>query len=165
MRNPGIAKEYFKLIELGCAWSLELRTFMALLIAEKLQIDPRMLPQMQDDQLWMSFKTAVGTGDAALLPDVFNEHQDLTHSLSIGEATAVTLGRCFDTSALPEGECLQDLLDHTSLDQTDKESLLYGALVIAVANGILANLEHPALIDWELRDKRYPKTVLNDRTI
>lgn len=155
MRNPGIAKEYFKLIELGCAWSLELRTFMVRLIAEKLKIDPRALPRMQDDQLWLSFKTAVGTGDAALLPDVFIEHQDLTHSLSIGEASAITLGRCFDTPALPEGECLGDLLDHAGLDQTDEENLIYGSLVIAVASSILTKLEHPAVIDWELRTKRY----------
>lgn len=159
MRNPGIAKEYFKLIELGCAWSLELRTFMALIIAEKLKIDPRVLPPMQDGQLWLSFKTAVGTGEAALLPDVFIEHQDLTHSLSIGEASAVTLGRCFDTPALPEGECLGDLLDHAGLDQTDEENLFHGSLVIAVASSILTKLEHPAIIHWELRDERYPRAI------
>ena len=114
---------------------------------------------MTDDQLWVSFKTAVGTGDAALLPNVFIEHRDLVHSLSIGETSAITIGRYLDTPALPEGKTFGELAEYAGLDLSDKKNMLYGALVISVTNSILATIEHPALINWELRAQRYPSAV------
>ena len=91
MRDPGNSKDYFSLISLGCQWSLEIRTFMAIAIAQKLGITPRHLPSMNDDQLWQSFKAAVGTGeDVALLPAVFTALRQATYSLSLGEAIAIT---------------------------------------------------------------------------
>jgi hypothetical protein len=129
---------------------------MALAIAQKLEITPRHLPPMNDDQLWQSFKAAVGTGeDVALLPVVFTALRQATHSLSLGEAIAITVGRYFDSPSLPVGGCVSDLLRHVGLGDSDIDSLLNGSLCMVAAQCILSGLEHPATLDWQVRQKRY----------
>lgn len=134
---------------------------MALAIAQKLGITPRHLPPMNDDQLWQSFKSAVGTGeDVALLPAVFTALRQATHSLSLGEAIAITIGRYFDSPTLPLGECVSDLLKHSGLDDSDTESLLNGSLCMLATQCILSGLEHPATLDWRVRQLRYASTEM-----
>lgn len=162
MRDPGKSKGYFSLISFGCAWSLELRTFMALAVAEKMNITPRHLPPMRDDQLWESFKAAVGTGyDISLKPDVFNAFPLATHSLSLGEAIAITIGRYFNTARLPHGVCVADLISDAGLDDSDLEVGLTATLCTAVVKQTFARLEHPATLDWRIRQQRYPSSIEN----
>jgi hypothetical protein len=160
MRNPGIAKEYFQLVMLGCQWTLEVRAFMAAVIARKLGVLPRQLPVMTDQELWRSYKTSVGVGDMDTLQETFMALPEYVRHLAQGEIIALMLGVLVDAPTLPQGETVGDLAKDASPEEPEEERTLLGGYSWAIANMFMEKIEHPSVIHWEERERRYPSNTL-----
>lgn len=131
----------------GTRLDLELRAFLAFTVANTLKRDPLSLPPMTDVQLWRSFLLAVTK---------INPYTDtppaLVAPLNPGDFFAIEAGRELRTSAYPEGESIDGIIDkakalaHKQLEcDTDDliQTFTLTGLYLGKVPNILEYIEHP----------------------
>lgn len=79
------------------------KAYMAYAIALSLKRSPMCLPQMDDEQLWLSYKLAVQS-----IPDIKSQiPKEL--EITVGEQIALNLGVEHDTPNFPAGGCIGEI--------------------------------------------------------